>query len=156
MDNKERCKQYYYSHREERLTKVKEYASEHQEEIKARRKKYKESGRKNEIASIWREKNRESLRQQGRQYRKDLKYEVLSHYSIEEKPICELCLKNGDRITNINLLTIDHIDGGGDEHRKKIGGGGQATYRWLKRNGFPGGYRVLCFGCNTCVRRRNY
>lgn len=155
MNNKERCKLYYYNHREEQLAKRKEYALIHQDEIKARRRKYKESGRKNEVAATWREKNRGKLRQRAREYRQALKYEVLSYYSVEDEPVCEFCLKRGERVTNINLLTIDHIKNDGNEHRKKVGSG-HFLYRWLKRNNFPDGFRVLCFGCNTCERRRNY
>ena len=156
MDNKEKCKQYYREHIEERRAKNREYGREHKEQRKEYRKSYKESGRKSLIDALWRENNRELIRERDRNYRQELKYEVLSHYSVESEPICEDCLKKGIRITNINLLTIDHELGGGNEHRKQIGGGGQATYRWLKRNNFPDGYKVLCFGCNTCERRRNY
>lgn len=43
-------------------------------------------------------------------------------------------------------LTIDHIDGGGAEHRrqtKKLN-----IYRWLEVNGYPEGFQVLCGTCN--------
>lgn len=46
------------------------------------------------------------------------------------------------------FLTIDHVDGGGGEHRKKIGA---RIYDWLIKNGFPAGFRVLCYNCN-CAR----
>ena len=45
------------------------------------------------------------------------------------------------------FLTIDHIDGNGAKHRKLINQRG--FYRWLKHNGFPTGYRVLCWNCNV-------
>ncbi|MFE1396776.1 hypothetical protein ACFW53_02415 [Nocardiopsis dassonvillei] len=47
------------------------------------------------------------------------------------------------------MLTIDHVDNNGAEHRREIGGGGEKLYRWLKREGYPPGYQVLCFNCNV-------
>lgn len=47
------------------------------------------------------------------------------------------------------FLTIDHIDGGGTKHRKEMKGGGCFTYRWIVKNGFPAGFQVLCFNCNS-------
>jgi hypothetical protein len=57
------------------------------------------------------------------------------------RPFCACC---GDGISQ--FLALDHIDGGGHQHRKKLGGGGFWT--WLKRNGYPSGFRVLCHNCN--------
>jgi len=54
------------------------------------------------------------------------------------------------------FLSIDHIDNSGALHRKELrhgngtsGGGGMRTYLWLKRNGYPPGFRVLCRNCNA-------
>lgn len=49
------------------------------------------------------------------------------------------------------FLTIDHVDGGGAEHRREVG---RDIYRWLVREGFPDGFRLLCWNCN-CGRERN-
>ena len=46
------------------------------------------------------------------------------------------------------FLTIDHIEGGGRQHIRQIGGGGIKLYRWLRNHKFPKGYRVLCMNCN--------
>lgn len=43
------------------------------------------------------------------------------------------------------FLTIDHINGGGCKHRRAIGQSN--VYRWLRDNGYPNGYRVLCMNC---------
>lgn len=48
-------------------------------------------------------------------------------------------------VTDIACLTIDHIDGGGNRHRKETG---PHSYRWLKRHSYPPGYQVLCHNCN--------
>jgi hypothetical protein len=53
----------------------------------------------------------------------------------------------------INELTVDHIDGGGNEHRKLVigrlsGSSGTEFYTWLIKNNLPEGLQTLCFGCN--------
>lgn len=45
-------------------------------------------------------------------------------------------------VTDIDLLTLDHINGGGRRHRKEIGNG--SVYRDLRDQGYPRGYQVLC------------
>lgn len=46
------------------------------------------------------------------------------------------------------FLTIDHVGGGGNRHRRDIGNDSAALYRWLNRTGYPDGFRVLCWNCN--------
>lgn len=73
------------------------------------------------------------------------KLSVLSHYG---GAICKCC---GER--NLKFLTLDHIDGGGKEHRKQAKGTG--FYRWLIINDFPPcNLQVLCYNCN-CGREKN-
>lgn len=74
-----------------------------------------------------------------RRSRVKLKQIVISHYGGS----CRCCGEAG-----IEFLTIDHVDGNGAEHRKEIGVRGRAIYRWLRQNGYPGGFQVLCFNCN--------
>lgn len=50
--------------------------------------------------------------------------------------------------TILSGLNIDHINGGGTQHRKKVGNGGYSMYRWLKNNNYPPGFQVLCATCN--------
>jgi len=122
----------------------KEYYLEHSEEIKERSRKWRESHleyarkRDREYAS----KNREHILNRCKQYYLKLKLEVLSHYG-------DKCVNCG--VTDIRFLTIDHIHGGGTEHRKRVGMG-SSFYQWLKRNSYPKGYQVLCFSCN--LRRK--
>lgn len=61
------------------------------------------------------------------------------------------------------FLSIDHINGGGAAHRSKLrgggyygGGGGWRMYRHLKLEGYPPGYRVLCFNCNQAFAVLGY
>lgn len=48
----------------------------------------------------------------------------------------------------MDVLSIDHTNNNGAEHRKEIGVGGNTLYQWLKNNHYPGGFRVLCMNCN--------
>jgi hypothetical protein len=48
------------------------------------------------------------------------------------------------------FLAVDHINGGGRKHIQENGlSYGSKFYRWLIRNEFPEGYRLLCHNCNT-------
>lgn len=55
--------------------------------------------------------------------------------------------------TNRDFLTIDHANGGGGEHRRVVPAA--AMMAWLKRNGFPPGFQILCFNCNCGRGKRN-
>jgi hypothetical protein len=75
---------------------------------------------------------------------KKLKKETFSHYS-NGKIKCVTCGYN----KNINALELDHIDGKGNDSRKKFGSmGGWAYYKKLKTLDYPEGYQVLCSNCN--------
>ncbi len=53
------------------------------------------------------------------------------------------------------FLDLDHIKSDGHQHRKQIGRGSGATYRYLKKLGWPrNGYQLLCANCNA-GRARN-
>jgi len=54
---------------------------------------------------------------------------------------CALCGEEDPTI-----LEIDHINGGGNAHRRAIGPG--RLYIWLAQNKYPPGFRVLCPTCN--------
>lgn len=45
------------------------------------------------------------------------------------------------------VLTIDHVDNDGAEHRKTVRSGAP-FYKWLRDQGYPVGYVVLCMNCN--------
>lgn len=48
------------------------------------------------------------------------------------------------------FLTIDHAQGGGRKERAELGILGAAGFaRWLAKQGYPEGYRVLCHNCNS-------
>lgn len=79
----------------------------------------------------------------------DMKIAAIAHYSGGTGR-CHRC-----GIDDPDVLTIDHIAQDGAKHRRNNGIAGSnsktgTTYfaRWLKQNGYPPGYRVLCFNCN--------
>jgi hypothetical protein len=86
------------------------------------------------------EKNKQDIRQ--------IKKEVIDNYGGR----CACC-----GIDDIDVLSIDHIYGGGKAHCKEIGGGGHILYRWLKKNGCPKDkFRVLCMNCNRSLGSYGY
>lgn len=69
---------------------------------------------------------------------------VLNHYGHR----CACC-GEGRR----EFLAIDHIAGGGERLRRRIGGGRRRQgpselCGWLLRHNFPEGYQLLCHNCN--------
>lgn len=88
----------------------------------------------------------EASRERERSYSHRAKREALVAYSADP-PFCQCCKE-----TIVEFLTIDHINGDGKQHRAEIGrSGGRATYVWLRQNGWPPGFRVLCFNCNAAA-----
>ena len=66
---------------------------------------------------------------------------ALLHYS-GGKFICACCFE-----FHYEFLNLDHVNGGGGQHRKELRLG-SAFYRYLRQQGWPKGYRVLCYNCN--------
>lgn len=88
----------------------------------------------------WYAANRDRERALRRKYSEQAKREAIDAYG----GICACC---GEE--HLEFLTIDHINGGGREHRKQSGAVGKYFYIWLRKQGYPQGeLRVLCFNCN--------
>lgn len=85
-------------------------------------------------------------------YHHKLKQEVLSAYSKDhDHPACCNC-----GFDNIHALQLDHINGGGRQHRISLASqGSHNIYQWLRREGYPKGYQVLCANCNWIKRYEN-
>jgi len=83
-----------------------------------------------------------------KKYRQIIKQQTIRAYGGK----CACC-----GVSEIEFLTIDHINGGGEKHRASIGKvGGSPFYRWLKNNDYPKGFRVLCWNCNLSFGLYNY
>src|SRR5271169_1943281 len=73
-------------------------------------------------------------------YKIALKAEMLAAYG----QFCACCGEDESV-----FLTLDHIEGKGAAHRKAIKrAGGYAMYLYLKQQGWPEGFQVLCYNCN--------
>lgn len=91
-----------------------------------------------------------------RAYRAMVRKETLAAYG---GPVCACCGEDEEV-----FLCIDHINGGGGKQLKAINKktGAAGFYSWLRQNGYPPGYQVLCFNCNmakhirgTCPHQRS-
>ena len=91
---------------------------------------------------------KERLNKLSNEERRKVKCEVLGHYSKilsnSDIPCCNCCGEHDFLI----FLTIDHITNRKNATHKK-GLGGDKIYRYLRRNGYPTGYQVLCVNCNS-------
>jgi hypothetical protein len=77
----------------------------------------------------------------------------ISAYNAYGGPKCNCC---GE--TEIQFLTIDHVNNNGAEHKREVWGSrsrrASGMYLWLQKNDYPQGFQVLCFNCN-CGKHRN-
>jgi hypothetical protein len=96
-------------------------------------------GNRKEQRIRYKKKYPDKVRGYKRRYYIKLRLSVLIHYSQGHLK-CSACGEN-----HIEFLEIDHIYGGGNKHIAAIK---TLFYVWLKRNGFPEGYQVLCSNCN--------
>ncbi len=82
-------------------------------------------------------------RSRGIKTRDKRKFEVLSHYSPDG--ILGCCWE-GCTITDIDMLSLDHVNDDGAEHRRSIKSKNTTSYiyRWVRANGYPEGFQTLC------------
>lgn len=92
----------------------------------------------------WRHEHPEENRAHKKKYRDSVKLRVLRAYS-GEVPSCACCQETG-----LVFLTLDHVDGDGAAQRRvNQHRGGFQQYLQVIREGFPPGYAVLCWNCNS-------
>lgn len=125
------------NNREKKNEYMRKYYLTHKEEYSKRHKKYYN-------------KNKEHWLEYNKNLRKEKRLECLTHYG-GNPPKCDCC---GEM--HIEFLTIDHIEGGGNKHRNRLGLRGSFLYYWLIKNNFPEGYRVLCYNCNCSIGFNEY
>ena len=125
---------------------VKEYYEKHKEHLLVYHREYNK---------IWFQKNKRRIADKHRlhkeernkmdlQRRKKVKIEALSHYS-GGIPKCSFC-----GTTELVILCLDHINGGGRTERRKLGiSGGVNFLSYLRSHNYPEGYQVLCYNCNA-------
>lgn len=100
---------------------------------------------------IWQLENPEKVREYANRWTKKLRVQVIAHYG-NGKIACVRCGEEG-----LPCLSIDHINGNGNKHRRKMEWtrGGTSFYLWLKRNNYPAGYQTLCMNCQFKKRDEN-
>lgn len=130
---------YRQAHKEEIRQYKKAYRVTHKEELRVRRKIYRATHK--EQGKAYEQEHKDVRQVQTRRAGQEAKYEVFIHYSADP-PTCANC-----GIDDVDVLCIDHINDDGAEHRKHVGSG-KALHYWLKREGYPLGYQVLCRNCN--------
>ena len=126
----ERRKEYHENHREEMNEKSRKYYQKNKEEIKIKNKKYRDEN------SVWINHKKRIV---AKKVRLENKIKIINHYS-KGKNCCEKC-----RIKDIDVLTVDHLEGKGNQLRR---GKHKNLYAWIVRNDFPSGFQILCFNCN--------
>jgi len=119
---KEKQHTYYLDNKEQFRRRAREYYQRHKDKIKA-----------------------DAVRT-GKVLRRKQRMAVLWYYSGGAMT----CVRCG--FPDIRALVLDHINGGGTEHRRTMKAGTN-VWLWLARHGFPPGYQILCANCNAIKAR---
>jgi hypothetical protein len=133
---------------QEHKTEIAEKRRRESEKIKAAKVAYAQSEKGIETRKQWEALNAERQRLKWKRHSDNRRLEILKHYG-GDPPACACC---GERA--LKFLAVDHRDGWGNRHRKalleagEIKSIGTSFFQWLKRNGYPEGFRVLCHNCN--------
>lgn len=77
---------------------------------------------------------------------RELRKIVIDHYGHR----CSCCGES-----DFFKLSIDHIDGGGKQHLKEIGGPNRLC-EWIIKQNFPDNFRLLCHNCNFSLGQYGY
>jgi transcriptional regulator with XRE-family HTH domain len=80
----------------------------------------------------------------------DARLEALLRYG-GDPPQCACC---GETV--VEFLAVDHVNGGGGKHRRALHGRVSSIYLWLRQEGYPDGFRVLCHNCNSAMGYYGY
>lgn len=101
-------------------------------------------------------KHKEEISNKAKNKRLKIKIACLLVYSNTNIPQCSY---KGCDVIDMDMLCIDHINGGGKAHRIEIGK--NDIYRWLIKHMFPIGFQTLCMNHNfkkgiEGMRKENY
>jgi len=113
------------------------------------RKKTPVTGTSTEQVRQWRRDHPDADSKQRRKRYAAYRDEALSAYGGLD-PTCSCCGEN-----TREFLALDHIEGGGNNHRKETGRG-FAFFLWLRKNGYPPLFRILCHNCNSSMGYYGY
>lgn len=132
-------KQYYRDHREEMKNAAKKYRETHKKQYAEWGAAYRKSHKKQTMERLneWKREHPDKIKEYGSRANRKMKERVLAHYG-------NVCVGCGE--SDFDVLTIDHINGGGTKHIRSLN---VSFYAWLIKNNFPPGYRTLCWNCNA-------
>ena len=104
----------------------------------------------NAYGRAWRSANPERAKEWRQKHTAKYKLDALTHYGKNGTLQC--CWAECD-VTDVDMLTLDHIDNDGRVERQENGNGlaGYHTYSRLIREGFPAGFQTLC--CNHQMKK---
>lgn len=143
LEHKEELREYnrnyYLEHREEKRVEhnssSRTYYMEHRDRVNVERRRKTRQG---------------YCRDYYRKYNRNLKIQVLTYYG-NGLLACVICSES-----RLDCLTIDHIGGGGNQHRKEIKRlGGHPFYLWLRKQNYPRGYQTLCMNCQFIKKQHS-
>ena len=120
------CKEWRKNNPEKKKQADKKYREEHSKSVKNKQRQwYLENSKRclEKSAKLW----------------KEAKKVVLNYYGNK-------CIECGER--NIQILDINHKNGGGIKHVKSLGGGARSLYKNIIKNNFPSEYNILCVNHN--------
>jgi len=102
------------------------------------------AGRK-EYSYQWHLDNKDERNKTVRDRRKNWRAVCIEHYGGK----CDCCGEN-----RVEFLAIDHVNGGGRKHRQSLSS--SDITRWIIKNNFPAGFRILCHNCNQSLGAYGY
>lgn len=140
-----------YKDKETAKIKQKEYRERNHEKIYASQRLWYLNNKTwvRDYLNKWEQCNPEKGKKYNKDYRLRVRALVLKQYGKGEIK----CVRCGE--SRIPCLSIDHINGGGNTHRKEINKKGLAFYNWLRQNDFPDGYQTLCMNCQFMKKIEN-
>jgi hypothetical protein len=105
-------------------------------------------------SNLWCKENKDYRNEQDRERRRNgntTNVRGTAKYRLKRKQECisaygGKCACCGE--THLEMLTIDHKNNNGAEHRKTFTPGGAAIYILLRKLKYPPEYQCLCFNCN--------
>lgn len=123
----------------------KRHTFKHKEKIKLRKQEYYENNKEHiqNKTIIYQKSNPNKVKEYSKTARLNLKLGIFNHYCNNDIK-CNHCEES-----ELCLLTVDHINGGGNKHKKEI----KSLYSWIKRNNYPEGFQILCWNCQ--LRKKN-
>ena len=136
-NHKENCKRYYRKHKDAiRIRARARYLRKRDVINKTYKERWKTDSawrqKKLDQNKRYREQNKERRAKVGSDYRVFIKRTVIDRYGGR----CACCGEH-----RIGFLCIDHIG--------HVNGG--SIYRWLHKQKYPSGFRVLCHNCNMAL-----